>query len=91
MGEDISSIYRIDGNNVIERQFFHSYPQYDENHMQVKDTFEIDGREVSEEEYDKTYIKWKTLNIELVSYEDAILFIDEDDISEEMEKLLSPP
>ena len=90
MGEGFTSIFCIDGNDSTELQSFHTYPAYDENDEYEKDIYELDGLEVSEEAFDEAYEKWRTGEMESLSYRSpsCFLFTDKDNAYSQMIDIL---
>lgn len=90
MGEGFASIFCIDGIDSTELQSFHSYPVYGDDDEYETDIYELDGQVVSEETFDEAYEKWRTSEMESLSYQSpsCYLFTDKDSAYAQMVDLL---
>jgi len=80
---EILIFYRLFGTKCIAQQSFFHHPQYRDDEY-IGETYGVDRRLVSEEEYNEAWGRWNVEELDVWGYDDAVLVREVDNLYGEM-------
>lgn len=88
-GDIFSRVYQIKENQAVLLQSYDSIePPYSENGEKLQYTYHVDGKEVTEEQYEEISDKWSADGYRMIQYDDCRVLTERDiqkDLQEELE------